>query len=234
MTQNLALWDSVKDPDLVNSGSTKATKKFTGKGGFKGTAVDPMVRLWMLTQLWGPEGLEYENGLGGAYPDAIPTGGWGFVVVEDKVIADKEHVIRVRLWYPHEGKMRFVEGYGCTDIEQLDCAKKSYTDAQSNAAKQLGVFASIYMGKFDDDKYVSDVTRKQSKKRQDPEQAPSAETTTVDDLLKDLSACKALEPEIAKAKFDHLVTYYRKMNKEDQDRLTGAFKDVKLHFGWVR
>jgi hypothetical protein len=239
---NLTLWDSIKDPDLTLG--KKATKKFKGKGGFPGTSIDPVVRIHMLTKLWGPQGLVYANG--DAHPYATPTGGWGFVVVEDKQIAE-EHLIRVRLWYNYASpgevvpQMRFVEGYGCTEVVQLDAAKKSFTDAMGNAAKQIGHSSAIYLGLFDDDKYVNNLEKRQlaALRGTDPEVAP-ATPATVEEAEILLASIRARTPQNewfvgevdAKAMFRQAIKIFKAVGQEEQDTLTGAFKAAKTARGW--
>ena len=61
MSDNTRIWDQVNttDPD--------ATKKYTGAGGFKGTAIRPTYLMRKATEIFGPCGE-----------------GWGWNVLEDR------------------------------------------------------------------------------------------------------------------------------------------------------
>lgn len=165
-TNNMYLWDQVKDPDTTLS--DKATKEFSGKGGFKGTATDPMTLYAMATKLWGPMGLVFMDGYTGGAP-VYPC--WGFEEVSSEVVAH-EHVCRVRFWYPdtQAGVMKCAYGVGCTPVEERirgelsptnDFAKKSLTDAQTNAMSRVGFAANVYLGKYNDSKYAEEVKQRQ-------------------------------------------------------------------------
>lgn len=172
-TNNMYLWDQVKDPDTTLS--DKATKEFSGKGGFKGTATDPMTLYAMATKLWGPIGLAYADANPEVYISGTSTKPrypcWGFEEVSSEVVAH-EHVCKVRFWYPdtQAGVMKYAYGVGCTPVEERirgelsptnDFAKKSLTDAQTNAMSRVGFAANVYLGKYNDSKYAEEVKQRQ-------------------------------------------------------------------------
>ena len=157
----LEVWRQVQEthPDL--------TKSFS-KGGFQGTAVSPTYQAMRATQIFGPHGL-----------------GWGTEVINESYVEggplgfDKEgrmlgreiiHKVYLELWYIYGGKRGSIKQFGATTFVSKDAygtissdedhAKKSITDATSKCLSLLGFSADVYMGKFDDDKYVAGLRAK--------------------------------------------------------------------------
>lgn len=160
---NLDLWTSVADPDTTLS--DKATKPVPGGAGL--TAVDPFTLYAMATRLWGPIGLAYSEfaEYSPRHADGVPTHPcWGFEEVSNTELAG-EHVTTVRFWYPYDGKMRYVLGKGCTQITggkgDKDIAKKTLTDACTNAMAKVGFGANVYLGKYNDSQYAEGVKQRQ-------------------------------------------------------------------------
>lgn len=149
----LQLWEEVSKTD------PRFTKEFSGKGGFKGTAVNPMYLIRRATERWGPMG-----------------GDWGLRIVEEKVIegapmidkdgqrvgSDLLHMVQAELYYP-DGKIycfgqTMLSGsnkYGFYTDEEAP--KKSLTDALTKGLSWLGFAADVHMGMFDDVKYVNQI-----------------------------------------------------------------------------
>jgi hypothetical protein len=134
--------------------------------GFSGTSIKPMYMLQKATKLWGPIGIA-----------------WGFDIVEAKLVDganmgfdndgnawgnEQVHWVHLRLWY-HKDRDRnnpkaTVDSYGATFFvgrtasgvfTDVDAPKKSVTDALGKALSMLGFSGDVYMGAFDDDKYLS-------------------------------------------------------------------------------
>ena len=154
MTDNLRIWNVLSKTD------PKHTKQFKRAGGFSGTAMKPIWVIKQMTELFGPAGT-----------------GWGMrEPVFQTVNAGDEILVfcTVALWY-NEGGLPMDGGsqgivYGVGGDKVLgknkygpftndEAFKASYTDALSNAMKQIGVGADIHMGLFDDEKYVRETTR---------------------------------------------------------------------------
>jgi len=132
---SLELWNSVRTPDK------QYTKKFVRKGGFRGTAIDPMYLIMKATSLWGPCG-----------------GKWGFKEIEHTIVNDVWYS-KVQLWYPGPDGEHVVEHWGGTSIMNEgspddEAAKKSMTDALSKCMSVIGFGADIHMGIFDGNKYL--------------------------------------------------------------------------------
>lgn len=143
MSDNLKLWQSVEKTN------PKYVKQITGKP-YKGTSPSPTYLVWKATNTFGPCGI-----------------GWGFEVIderlEDGVPGDKVHIARVKVWYIWNGQRGEVEHIGQTmftgknkngPYTDEDAPKKSVTDALGKALSMIGFSADIFMGRYDDSKYV--------------------------------------------------------------------------------
>lgn len=154
----------------------KFTKQFKGAGGFSGTALNAMYVIQKLTEEFGPCGQ-----------------GWRFVLEEDRIQAGhtlkngdtaKLHIIRGHIEYriptdgDWEGAQWFSTGpqfgqtmlvgenkYGTYTDEEAP--KKSITDCIGKCAASLGIGADIFLGLFDDNKYIN------QRKLEEAEAAPS-------------------------------------------------------------
>jgi hypothetical protein len=239
MSNNLRLWDLVKDPDTTFS--DKATKEFSGKGGFKGTATDPMTLYGMATKLWGPIGLvygkdsaEFNSSTGCGHVPIYPC--WGFETVSDEVIAH-EHVMTVRFWYPDTdmGVMKCAEGTGCTPVQESikgtmcntnDFAKKSRTDAQTNAMSRVGFAASVYLGKYNDSKYAEEVRMRQATEAESSAPDIVAVQQAFAQVAADLAA--GGDPDECMAAFVAVGSGpFKALSKAKQGHVSGAAKALK-------
>lgn len=149
---NLALWDSVSKTDPAH------VKPITGKS-YKGNSPRPHYLIHHATERFGPIGI-----------------GWGFEIIDDKLlegavvapgICEQVHCAKVRVWYEHEGKRGTVEHVGQTMFSGIrrdgkpytdeDAPKKSVTDALTKALSMIGFAGDIFMGQYDDSKYVNEI-----------------------------------------------------------------------------
>jgi len=157
----LNVWLQVQEthPDL--------TKPFN-KGGFQGTAVSPTYQAMRATQIFGPHGLGWGTELiSESYVEGGPLG-----FDKDGRLLGREiiHKVYLELWYIYEGKRGSIKQFGATSFLSRDAygtissdedhAKKSITDATSKCLSLLGFSADVYMGKFDDHKYVAGLKAK--------------------------------------------------------------------------
>jgi hypothetical protein len=145
---NMALWESVERTDPGQ------TKQITGKP-YKGTSPKPYYLIRKATETFGPCGI-----------------GWGFTIVservEDGAQGDKVHIAHVRVWYVYNGQRGEVEHVGQTmfagknkngPFTDEDSPKKSVTDALVKALSMIGFAGDIFMGRYDDSKYVNELRR---------------------------------------------------------------------------
>jgi hypothetical protein len=143
MDSNLDLWR------LVEKTPVAQTKPITGKN-YRGTSPKPYWLIQKATETFGPCGI-----------------GWGFEVVnervEDGAPGDKVHIAHVRVWYKWNGEVGHVEHVGQTmfcgtnkkgPFTDEDAPKKSVTDAVVKALSMIGFAGDIFMGRYDDSKYV--------------------------------------------------------------------------------
>lgn len=157
---NLALWEKHEDID------PKFTKAITGRD-YGGTSPNPQYVIKCLTDLFGPVGLGF---------------GWRVVAEGFQPFGDTSlHWCRIEFW--HTDRANTFEAYGQTKAAYVtskgtmrvdeDAPKKSLTDAIVKAASQIGVAANIFLGRWDDQKYVAEVNaefRKEERaKPADPE-----------------------------------------------------------------
>jgi hypothetical protein len=144
---NLRHWNALGKTD------PKHTKQFSRAGGFKGTAIKPIWSIQRMTEHFGPVGI-----------------GWGMTKPDFQVVeADGEILVycTIGIWYADDGKVtNGIYGVGGDKVSAKrkdgffnndEAFKAAYTDALSNAMKQVGVGADVHMGLFDDHKYVREM-----------------------------------------------------------------------------
>lgn len=140
---NLKLWQAVEKTD------PKYTKAFSKAGGFSGTAINATYLLRKATEQWGPIG-----------------GTWGPIVEDEKYVDGAEgtiiHVLRIRFRHPggefHAyGQTTFVGKNKNGAFTDEEAPKKSLTDAITKSLAMLGFSADVFLGLYDDNKYVNDL-----------------------------------------------------------------------------
>lgn len=140
---NLDLWEAHADID------PQYTKAITGKA-YKGTSPNPQYVIKCLTEMFGPVGRGF---------------GWEVLSEDFTPLGDEIlHWCRIRFW--HTKREHYYEAYGQTKalmktrngmMSDEDAPKKSLTDAIIKAASQLGIAANIFLGRWDDQKYVAEL-----------------------------------------------------------------------------
>lgn len=154
MSDHLALWRQIERTDPAH------VKAITGKS-YKGNSPKPHFLIFKATETFGPAGI-----------------GWGFDIVEEKLLDgaliapgfyERIHMARVRVWYEWNGKRGQVEHVGQTAFcgkrnsgqtyTDEDAPKKSVTDALIKALSMIGFAGDIFMGRYDDSRYVADLRK---------------------------------------------------------------------------
>ena len=134
MTSNMELWDSVSKTD------PKYTKKVNQRGGF--TAIDAHYQIQEATRAFGPIGK-----------------GWGYIA-GSPLFEGGAIIIPITVWHGDKSNT-FGPVYGCSDMSSkrldVDAPKKATTDGLTKALSLLGFNADVFLGKFDDNKYVKEV-----------------------------------------------------------------------------
>lgn len=143
MSENLSIWHALEKTD------PKHTKAFKRAGGFSGTAVAPIYMTRRMTEMFGPAGK-----------------GWGMGDPAFRTVEHGDEVLvfcTVPVWWEEHSQTVYGVGGDKAVTKRRDgglfyddeAFKKAYTDALSNAFKQLGMAADIHMGLYDDSKYVN-------------------------------------------------------------------------------
>ena len=121
----------------------------TGKA-YKGTSPNPQYVIRCLTEIFGPVGVGF---------------GWSVVAEDFTPMGDEVlHWCRIQFW--HTDRANAFDSYGQTKalmktkngmMLDEDAPKKSLTDAIVKAASHVGIAANIFLGRWDDQKYVAEV-----------------------------------------------------------------------------
>lgn len=172
MTSNSELWDKVCTTDPAH------TKHVNQRGGF--TAIDAYHQIHNATVVFGPVGKGW---------------GWDYNLIfqEGTLIAD------MTLWWGGD-KSQVVRQCGARSTHKRngsvdeDAAKSAITDALTKCLSYLGFNADVFLGKYDDNKYVQslhDEKREQSKQNQRVKRqpdAPEGEQQVFQDLMTRIEA----------------------------------------------
>lgn len=147
MSDNLKLWNEVQETD------PKHTRK-ANVGGNKITAIKPQYQVLNATNQWGPYGKA-----------------WGFknINLSYELLSLNLVVFKALFYYP-DGEFEIINSLklykdnACTKIDD-DFAKKIETDTLTKALSKLGFNADVFMGRFDDMRYVDEMDIKHGNKQ---------------------------------------------------------------------
>lgn len=148
MSNNLDIWERFADID------PKFTKPISGRD-YGGTSPNPQYVIRCLTEMFGPVGKGF---------------GWSVLAEDFKELGGTYlHWCRIKFWWKDEEGTHGVEEYGQTKAAYVtstgkmrvdeDAPKKSLTDAIVKGASHVGVAANIFLGRWDDQKYVAEVNQ---------------------------------------------------------------------------
>jgi hypothetical protein len=126
----MTLWNNVCKTDPAH------TKHVGQRGGF--TAIDAMYQVQCATEQFGPAGIGW---------------GWEFELIfppNDSILA------KVTVWHGKKDQTVSQVGQKKLGGERIDedAAKKAVTDGLTKCLSYLGFNADVFLGKFDDNKYV--------------------------------------------------------------------------------
>jgi hypothetical protein len=178
---NLDLWSRVEKTPVEH------TKEITGKS-YKGNSPKPHHLVHRATEVFGPCGI-----------------GWGFNVVDERIEegagGEKLHIARVKVWYEWGGKRGEVEHIGGTQFSGTrsngkpftdeDAPKKSVTDALVKALSMIGFAGDIFLGRYDDSKYLHDL-RSEAQNAAAEEQA-NVRSEAMESLWSELTQLRSAE-----------------------------------------
>ena len=137
---SLELWNKV---EKTNPSHTKQVNF-----GRKITAIDPYQQIKNATEQFGAVGE-----------------GWGWEVKQVQYLPTNEVCVLISMW--HNTSTDRFEQWGQASLyidkaetkKDTDCMKKATTDGITKCLSMLGFNADIFLGKFDDNKYVQQVTQ---------------------------------------------------------------------------
>lgn len=141
MSENMKIWNSVSKTDPAH------TKHVGQRGGF--TAIDAHWQVQQATETFGPVG----KGWGYEVTHSTVDNGSMTIAVADVIVW---HGNRDNAYGPVRGMTEVVNAKGRVD---MDAPKKALTDALTKALSHLGFSADVFLGKFDDNKYVAQVKK---------------------------------------------------------------------------
>ena len=182
---NTALWDKVFPTDPAYTKFVKVGRGFT--------TIDAYYQVKTATEVFGPVGL-----------------GWGWDT--DETYTDGVVIVKMHLWYKHPDTGEVsqpVVHFGCKALTNKsgrineDAVKSATTDALTKALSYIGFNGDVFLGLFDDNKYVE----MQQQKFEEKAEAPSDDQATLLGELSmeistalDLPGLQALRPRLSDAK----------------------------------
>lgn len=135
---HMRIWSQVEKTD------PKHTKKVNQRGGF--TAISAHYQIMRATETFGPIGE-----------------GWGYVAGVP-IILDGIVSVPVTIWHGQRDNS-YGPIYGGADLKDTrgkpdsDALKKAETDGLTKGLAQLGFNADVFLGRFDDNKYVAELAK---------------------------------------------------------------------------
>ena len=149
--KNMKIWET------LSKTNPEFTKPLPGFGGKKLTTIDPMYQIQMMTDLFGPVGIGWKYKVDYKYIDGLV-----FAEVTIKYFTNE--------WHEY-GPVCSVQNLSKSNNKLDDEApKKAMTDAMTKAFSHLGMSADVFLGKFDDSKYVEQM--KQEFSQPQPQEIP--------------------------------------------------------------
>jgi len=177
--QNMKIWD------FLSKTNPEFTKPFSKFGGKTLTTIDPHYQIQMMTNAFGPVGKGWSYQVEYKYLDKLV-----FAEVSIQYFLDNK-------WYafgPVSSVQSLAKKNGGLDDE---APKKAMTDAMTKAFSHLGMSADVFLGMFENNKYVEDLKKEFSQKQNsvaytttDTEPAYMDDTVDVDEIKNEISAAK--------------------------------------------
>lgn len=147
MSNNMKLWNSVCETN------PEITKRVNQRGGF--TAIDSQTQVKKATELWGPYGYD-----------------WGLIELKFNEFKEGDKIIGLMAFGMFQYPVTELNDDGTCTIAKFpiaadmpykpndDCVKKLMTECISKALSRLGFNSDVFEGKFDDNRYVSEMKKK--------------------------------------------------------------------------
>lgn len=168
---NMKIWDAVSKTDPAHTKEVSFGRKFT--------AIDAHYQIMSATAQFGPVGE-----------------GWGYINEAPIFSADGLVVVGVTVWHgsrentfgPVPGTAKTLDTKGKPDA---DAPKKAATDGLTKALSHLGFNADVFLGKFEDNKYVQE-TAAEFKRQSDPNYEAANAIMSEMEKAADMEALKAI------------------------------------------
>jgi len=223
MTDNMKLWNSVEKTDPAH------TKKVKFGRGF--TAIDPHSQVMNATKAFGPAGE-----------------GWGWNVMRVEYTVTNDVAILVGLWV--DGHHSRDDHYECPGIQQwgqaslyidaaeskkdTDAFKKAMTDGLTKCLSYLGFNADVFLGKFDDNKYVQqrqeEVVKDAAAERENSPEYEGA-VSKADTVIKNIEACETREEvNVLRDKVKKTFSEVKDVDKGQAMRMSSAMQKKLSEF----
>ena len=165
--ENLKLWISVEKTDPNHTKKAKI-------GGKSITAISPQYQILNATREFGPYGIA-----------------WGFKKIElDYNLIEKYNVVVFKgTFFCPDGESQIISSHkmfmdNAQKMVDADFAKKIETDALTKALSKMGFNADIFMGRYDDNKYLTAITE---------EFAPKPEIVPIEKIIEMIGNLKTKE-----------------------------------------
>ena len=211
MTTKMRIWDSLckTNPDYTRSVPSSYGKKIT--------SIDPMYQIQMMTETFGPVGQGWKYTV--EYKHIPNEGFFGFIYAEVCI-----HYCIHDNWFEY-GPVCSVQNLfkknGNLDDE---APKKAMTDAMTKAFSHLGMSADVFLGKFDDSKYVQQVKKEFSK----PQVKAFPKTNGKKNIKLDMELDMGLiKDDIKKINDIYALRKWRKANSELFDSNNKSLREYK-------
>ena len=221
---NMLLWDR------VSKTNPKHTKPVPMRGGF--TAIDPHTQVMDATEEFGPAGM-----------------GWGWEVMKIEYTVTNDIAILIGLWVDSTAYWKehpiltdlsdhHQRGLGLTGpgIQQwgqaslysdkqetrkdTDAFKKATTDGITKCLSYLGFNADVFLGKFDDVKYVQKMQQEFKAKDDRP---------IADKVIKKIEACKTVE-EMNTVREEVMPDFKSVTDKAEKQRMSTTMQKKRDEF----
>ena len=148
-SQNRFVWDNMKETD------PRFTKR-VNKGFGEITTIDPQWQIMRMTEMFGPVGKGWNYTVNYTYTNDL-------VFAEVLVATSKTENEMTDSFWNYYGPICSVQKlFRKTGALDDEAPKKAMTDALTKAFSHLGLCSDIFMGKFDDSKYVQKLEEKYS------------------------------------------------------------------------
>lgn len=195
---NLRIWNAVEKTDPAH------TKRVNQRGGF--TAISAHYQIMRATEVFGPVGI------GWGYTNGHPIFENGLVIVPVTIW----HGTRDNTFGPLYGSAEVMPRTKNGPMLDSDAPKKASTDGLTKGLSQLGFNADVFLGKFDDNKYIASLEAELREQEPVINDAQRAHLMQLADAAHaDMKGfCTFYKigalPELPAAKFDHALAMLEK------------------------